>query len=137
MENLYYLVMSMSTWNQNDPRQFLHHYFVENGAFVTSFAIALAVALIGLLVFYAWFGMASNRLSNRTTWFVTLVVVGLVTLVLTQLMVIGSADSLTGFFKDAADHAAELRKSITDPKHFNCLTSSIPRFVIKSLTVAT
>lgn len=112
MENLYYLVMRMSTWTQNDPHQFLHHYFVENGAFVTSFAIALAVAFIGLLVFYGWFGMVSNRLSNRTIWVVVLLVVGLVTFALTQLIVIGSMDNLTGFFNDAATFASELKKNV-------------------------
>lgn len=112
MENLYYLVMRMTTWTDNDPRQFLHHYFVQEGAFVTCFAIALAIAVIGLLVFYGWFGMASNRLSNRTVWFVTLIVVGLVTLAVTQLVVIGSLDSLTGFFNDVASHASDLRQNV-------------------------
>lgn len=112
MENLYYLVMRMETWIQNDPRQFLYHYFVTDGAFVTSFAIALAIAVIGLLVFYGWFGMVSNRLSNRTVWFVTFVVVGLVTFALTQLIVIGSLDNLTGFFNDAANYASELKRNV-------------------------
>lgn len=109
MENLYFLVTNMSTWTSMDPRQFLYHYFVTNGAFTTSFLIALAVAIIGLLLFYGWIGMCSSRLSNLTTWAITLALVGLLTFALTQVSVVGSLSSQTGFFEDATQYAQTLR----------------------------
>ena len=114
MENLYYFVTNMSTWTNMDPRQFLYHYFVTNGAFTTSFLIALVVALVGLLLFYGWIGMTSSRLSTLTTWAVTLVLVGLVTFALTQVSVVGSLSSQTGFFEDATQYAQQLRENEPD-----------------------
>ena len=114
MENLYFFVTNMLTWNNMDPRQFLYHYFVTNGAFTTSFLIALVVAIVGLLLFYGWIGMTSNRLSSLTTWFITLVLVGLVTFALTQISVIGSLSSNTGFFQDATQYAQQLRETEPD-----------------------
>ena len=110
MENLYYFVTNMSTWTNMDPRKFLYHYFVINGAFTTSFLIALVVAIVGLLLFYGWIGMTSSRLSTLTTWAVTLVLVGLVTFALTQVSVVGSLSSQTGFFEDATQYAQQLRE---------------------------
>jgi len=101
MENLYYFVTNMSTWTNMDPRQFLYHYFVTNGAFTTSFLIALVVAIVGLLLFYGWIGMTSSRLSTLTTWAVTLVFVG-------------SLSSQTGFFEDATQYAQQLRENEPD-----------------------
>lgn len=109
MEKLYFLVTRMTTWTENDPRQFLDHYFIESGAFTTSFLIALVIAICGLLLFYGWIGMSSTRLSNGATWVVTLLAVGLITLVVTQVAVIGSLDSQTGFFENATQYAQQLR----------------------------
>lgn len=110
MENLYYFVTTLTTWNQYDPNGFLNHYFIKDGAFVTCFLIALAVAVVGLLLFYGWIGMSSSRLSKLSTWLVTFVCVGLITMAATQLVVIGSEVSDTGFFGDATEFAqAELR----------------------------
>lgn len=114
MENLYFFVTNMSTWTDADPRQFLYHYFVTNGAFTTSFLIALVVAIIGLLLFYAWIGMTSSRLSNLSTWAVTLALVGLVTFALTQVSVVGSLSNQTGFFEDATQYAQQLREREPD-----------------------
>lgn len=114
MENLYFFVTNASTWTDMDPRQFLYHYFVTNGAFTTCFLIALSVAIVGLLLFYGWIGMASSRLSTLTTWAVTLVFVGLVTFALTQVSVIGSLSSQTGFFEDATQYAQTLRAAEPD-----------------------
>ena len=111
MEKLYFLVTGLKTWTDRDPHQFLHHYFIENGAFTTSFLIALVVALLGLLFFYGWLGNFSNRLSTLPSWIVTLIVVGLITMVVTQVMVIGSYDSQTGFFDDVTQYAQELRQN--------------------------
>lgn len=106
MDNLYFFVTQMTTtWNQFDPRGFLNHYFIENGAFVTCFLIALAVAVVGLLLFYGWIGMASSKLSKLSTWLVTFVCVGLITMAATQMVVIGSDASNTGFFRDATEYA--------------------------------
>ena len=116
MENLYYFVTQLTTtWNQQDPRGFLNHYFVESGAFVTCFLIALVVAVVGLLLFYGWIGMTSPRLSKLSTWLVTFVAVGLITMAATQLAVIGSNESDNGFFGDATEYAqTKLRPAAND-----------------------
>ena len=105
IETIYSIVTNMSTWTGADPRQFLHHYFIVNGAFTTALLIALAVAAVALLLFYGWIGMQSNRLSNFNVWLVTLICATLCTAGITQLSVIGSDEGQTGFFADAADYA--------------------------------
>ena len=105
MENLYYFVTTLTTWEHYDPRGFLNNYFIENGAFVTCFLIALAVAVVGLLLFYGWIGMSSSKLSKLSTWIVTFVCVGLITMAATQLVVIGSDASNSGFFGNATEYA--------------------------------
>ena len=114
MEKLYFLVTGQDTWTQKDPHQFLHHYFIENGAFTTCFLIAIVVAILGLLIYYGWIGNVSNRLSTLPTWIVTFIVVGLITLAVTQVVVIGSLDNQTGFFDDVTQHAQELRQSVSN-----------------------
>ncbi len=114
VENLYFLVTNTSTWTSGDPRQLLDHYFIENGAFTTSLLIALGVAVVGLLIFYGWIGMSSNRLSNLPTWLVTLCSVGLITLGMTQMTVVGSQDSQTGFFEDAQQYVPVLKEGVPD-----------------------
>ena len=112
MENLYFFVTNLSSWN--DPDHYLFHYFIKSGGFVTCFLIALIVAIVGLLLFYGWIGMVSPRLSKLSTWLVTFVCVGLITMAATQLVVIGSNNSGTGFFENAQQHRSELRRSAGD-----------------------
>ena len=108
MENLYFFVTSLSSFD--DPSRFLSFYFIESGGFVTCFLIALIVAIVGLLLFYGWIGMVSPRLSKLSTWLVTFVCVGLITMAATQLVVIGSNNNGTGFFENAQQRRSELRE---------------------------
>lgn len=108
MKNLYFFVTMCKTWQYNDPKRFLHHYFITNDAFITCFLIALGAAIVGAALFYGWIGNQSVRLSKVSTWLVILLAVGLVSLGLTHLSVIGSAESQTGFFEDLISYRTEL-----------------------------
>lgn len=99
MDFLYFLVKKSSTYGVNeDPMSFLKNYFETEGAFNTSFYYALIVALVGILLFYGIFGMKIFKLATKAVYWITFGIVGLITAILTQLMVVGSKSGITGFF---------------------------------------
>ena len=68
---------------------------------MTSFLIALAVAVVGLIVFYGWFANFSYRLTNLGVWLTVLALVGIITIALTKVVVIGDSETKSGFFAAA------------------------------------
>lgn len=105
MDFLYFLVKGSSTYGVNeDPMSFLKNYFETEGAFNTSFIYALVVALVGLLLFYGIFGMKIYKLATKTVYWITAGLVSFVTLVLTQLIVVGTKSGITGFFASVNDY---------------------------------
>lgn len=102
MEKLYYLVMDSDLW-KNDGSGFLDTYFCkEEAAFTTCLLIVLGVAVVAAAVFYGWIANTSYRLTNLTTWLVTMVVGALLTFGITQYRVIGNEDSNSGVFNSIA-----------------------------------
>lgn len=116
MEQIYFLVKSMGTWANGDPHLFLSHYFCQNGGFMSAFIIALGVAVVGAAIFYGWIGNAADRLATMPVWLITTVIIGVVSLGLTQLIIVGSSTSQTGLFNDIVNNKQELQKSIPDEK---------------------
>lgn len=112
MEKLYFLVMKSDLWKE-DGYNFLNHYFCEEEAFTTCLLIVLGVAVVTAAVFYGWIANTSYRLTNLTTWLVTMVVGALLTFGITQYRVIGNEDSNSGVFYSIAN-SFEM-KSKTDP----------------------
>lgn len=116
MEQIYFLVKSMDTWTSGDPHLFLTHYFCTNHGFMSAFIVALGVAVLGAALFYGWIGNAADRLATIPVWLITTIVVGVVTLGLTQCIIIGSNTSQTGVFNDIVNYKQELQQSISDDK---------------------
>lgn len=111
MEKIYALVTESSTWASLDSHRTLFNYFITEGAFTTCFLIALGAALLGIVIFYAWIGMNSVRLSNFTTWLSTLLGSCAVTFCATQFMIVGSAAKFSGYFGSLNKYAEGLRNS--------------------------
>ena len=102
MEKLYFLVTQAKTYGTGqDPIRLLQNYFVTEGAFMHAFIIAAIVAVAGLAIYYGIFGMKIFKLATRPVYWCMLVLVGLVTILFTQISVIGSAKQQTGFFASA------------------------------------
>ena len=109
MDFLYFFVKSSEEYGVNeDPMSLLKNYFETEGAFNTSFIYALIVAILGLLLFYGFFGMKIYKLATKTVYWVISGVVSVVTLVLTQLMVVGSKSGITGFFASVNEYFSKI-----------------------------
>lgn len=102
MEKLYFLVMESDLW-KNDGSSFLHDYFCLEGAFTTCLVIVLGVAVVAAAIFYGWIANTSYRLTNLSTWLVTMVVGALLTFGITQYRVIGNEDNNSGIFNSIAN----------------------------------
>lgn len=112
MQIIYSLVSQCETWLNHDPNGYLQTYFVEQGAFLNAFFVALVVAAIMAGIFYGWIGMAVNKLANIMTWLIGLVASGIVTFVLTKIMIIGSETAGTGIFHSIQERKSELLPAI-------------------------
>lgn len=106
MDQIYFLVTKMTTWQTVDTYRFLPHYFIDNGGFTSAFVVALVVALIGIAIFYGWIGTSVDRLATVPVWLITMIVVGVVTFGVTQAVIIGSNAAQTGVFSDIVDFSA-------------------------------
>lgn len=101
MEKLYFLVSKCELYQSKGLCDFFGNYFSEGSGFMTSFLIALAVAVVGLIVFYGWFANFSYRLTNLGVWLTVLALVGIITIALTKVVVIGDSEPKSGFFAAA------------------------------------
>lgn len=112
MDKIYFFVTNCSTWQDQDPNQYLSNYFIDGSGFLNSFLIALIVAVIFAAVFYGWIGMAVERLSNLGVWLGGLVLDGIVAFIATKLLVIGSQSAQNGIFSSIAEHQSQLSSQI-------------------------
>lgn len=112
MDKLYFFVTNCSTWQNNDPNQYLSNYFVDGGGFLNSFLVALIVAVIFAAIFYGWIGMAVDRLSSLSVWLVTLVADAVVTFFATKMIIIGSEVTGSGLFNSITAYQEQLSSQI-------------------------
>ena len=112
MEKLYFLIAQCETWVKNDPNGYLYNYFIQEGAFLHAFLIALAVAALAAAIFYGWIGNAVAKLSNLPTWLCTTLLGAVVTFLATKMLVVGSNLAQTGIFQSIIEHKEELLKAI-------------------------
>ena len=102
MDKLYFLVSKTDSFQPDqDPIGLLNNYFVTEGGFVMALIIALAIAAAGVAIFYGVFGMKIFKLATRPVYWCMFVLVGVLTFVTTQFVVIGSRNNVTGFFASA------------------------------------
>lgn len=111
MDFLYQPILEgCDTWT-TDVNSYLSHYFLSTGegAFTTTFGIAVGVAAIFLLIFYGLFGYVLDKFSTRLVYWITFGLTFLVTWVATNFIVIGSANALTGVFGSINDYKESLQ----------------------------
>lgn len=100
---LYFFVKGCDMYG-NDVDYYLGNYFESGGGFTTAAIIAATVAVVFISLFYGCIGNFVHRLSTKLCWGVAVVLVGLSTIGVTQLVVVGSEESNSGFFASANDY---------------------------------
>ena len=107
--NFLYSLVKNAEMYVSDQREdgYLRQYFEVDGGFTTAAIIAVVAAVVFLILFYGCIGNFMHRLSTKLCWWITLVLVGLSTIGVTQFIVVGSDESNSGFFKSAENHWEE------------------------------
>lgn len=112
MNKMYEMFLSETELWENDSYNFITNYF-EQGAAVTSFLIALVVALVLLAIFYGIFGMLFPKVGeNRWVWVVCLVASFGLTWIVTDSVVIGTMNQLSGLFGSINEQMKTVLESV-------------------------
>lgn len=99
MNKFYELCLGGTDLWLEDKYRFLQNYFVQEGASVTALLIAFIVALVALAIFYGIFGMFFPKVGeNRWVWLGFLILTFVATWFITESVIIGNNDSLTGVY---------------------------------------
>ena len=78
MKVIYYLVTNSKEY-LNDPFHVFQQYFIQEHHLLHSLLITLAIALFLAIIFYFVFGFLSKRMCTPTTWWVLLLLTGVMT----------------------------------------------------------
>ena len=107
MDIFYFLVTSFSSEAYKDQYGFHSAYFADGSGYLTGFLLSLGIGVFLALCFY--FGLCNGKSAKHATrvnWFVTLLLVAVITYFVCDMVVIGAAGQPgTGFYAFCQDYA--------------------------------
>ena len=107
MDIFYFLVTSFSSEAYKDQYGFHSAYFADGSGYLTGFLLSLGIGVFLALCFY--FGLCNGKSAKpatRINWWVTLLLVAVITYFVCDMVVIGAAGQPgTGFYAFCQDYA--------------------------------
>ena len=107
MDIFYFLVTSFSSEAYKDQYGFHSAYFADGSGYLTGFLLSLGIGVFLALCFY--FGLCNGKSAKpaiRANWWVTLLLVAVITYFVCDMVVIGAAGQPgTGFYAFCQDYA--------------------------------
>ena len=107
MDIFYFLVTSFSSEAYKDQYGFHSAYFADGSGYLTGFLLSLGIGVFLALCFY--FGLCtgnSAKPATRINWWITLLLVAVITYFVCDMVVIGAAGQPgTGFYAFCQDYA--------------------------------
>ena len=107
MDIFYFLVTSFSSEAYKDQYGFHSAYFADGSGYLTGFLLSLVIGVFLALCFY--FGLCNGKSAKpatRINWWVTLLLVAVITYFVCDMVVIGAAGQPgTGFYAFCQDYA--------------------------------
>lgn len=107
MDIFYFLVTSFSSEAYKDQYGFHSTYFADGSGYLTGFLLSLGIGVFLALCFY--FGLCNGKSAKpatRINWWVTLLLVAVITYFVCDMVVIGAAGQPgTGFYAFCQDYA--------------------------------
>ena len=107
MDIVYFLVTSFSSEAYKDQYGFHSAYFADGSGYLTGFLLSLGIGVFLALCFY--FGLCNGKSAKpatRINWWVTLLLVAVITYFVCDMVVIGAAGQPgTGFYAFCQDYA--------------------------------